>query len=164
MNANPLPPLTWEVIEGGAKKGTSQLLGKILKFGGSVGLALSYLADPGVGGDWANSKDAQFESECRERRKRCGADLLELYNVMEQIRVRYYEMMTDPLDLFHTAFSLPNPANPKAGSWVGHQHQFEGRQGRLRNLIEKLRKNGCEVPPEAELLEALPTPKFPGWK
>jgi hypothetical protein len=72
--------------------------------------------------------------------------------------------MTDPLDLYHRAFNAPNPFMPKAGTYVGHQQQFENRQTNLSRLIEEAIMKRCPIPPEALFFEELPTPNRPGWK
>ena len=82
---------------------------------------------------------------------------------MGAIKVTYYEMMTDPWDLFNTAYFVANPSNPK-GSWLGHENKLIGYQVGLARLIGEAKALGCPVPEEATWLTLLPVPSAPGWK
>jgi RHS repeat-associated protein len=107
--------------------------------------------------DWRK----QPEFQCGNR---CGPILEEIYRFMEIIKVRYYDMMTDPGNLFNTAYSTKDPFRPWMGTWLGHEMALINAQRGLSNLIGEAAALGCPVPPEAYALAILPPPTTPGWK
>jgi len=97
-------------------------------------------------------------------RRGCGYYDAQIDSAAQEVMARYYELMTDPLDLFKLAYNTPNPNFPWAGTWVGHQEQFEGWQRRLWNFIDQAEAAGCPVDQHYIDIANLPTPQFPAWK
>jgi RHS repeat-associated protein len=106
--------------------------------------------------DWRKQPQFQCGNPCRSK-------LAQILALMSAIKVSYYEMMTDPWDLFNTAYFAANPSNPK-GSWLGHEEKLIGYQVGLARLIGEAKALGCPVPEEAEWLTLLNVPSAPGWK
>jgi len=92
----------------------------------------------------------------------CAKILAQIYSLMGVIKVRYYEMMTDPWDLYNKAYHMPTPTLP--GTWLGHESAFVGAQVGLTRAIAEATAIGCQVPQEAYWLATLPVPSEPGWK
>jgi RHS repeat-associated protein len=95
----------------------------------------------------------------------CAALIARVESKMAEVKTRYYELMTDHLNLYNLAYDTPNPSlPPNSGTWVGHQTAFESAQQGLLNAIEAAERKGCRIPPDAVPSAQLPTPIYPMWK
>jgi hypothetical protein len=59
---------------------------------------------------------------------------------------RYWDMMYDPKDLYHTAPKGPTGPNTPYGTWEGHQQQYEGWRNRLTRVLQDFYSNKCKDP------------------
>ncbi|HWZ43831.1 MAG TPA: RHS repeat-associated core domain-containing protein, partial [Candidatus Saccharimonadales bacterium] len=112
---------------------------------------------------------AQAKPQIKDWKKRqcgdnCGPILDLIYARMEEIKRRYYQMMTDPLNQFNMFYSQPDPFRPWTGTWIGHGTALLSEQRGLIGDIATAKILGCPVPPEAYALAYAPVPLFPGWK
>lgn len=107
----------------------------------------------------AREQNVQTHGECKVL-------AMEIYALADVVKGRYLDLVADKLDLFHKAFSAPNPALPVgSGSWEGHVKQFNAQQGRLRDKILEYDNLGCTEPPiggSIRALSAVKPPSAPG--
>jgi hypothetical protein len=92
----------------------------------------------------------------------CSQLWAEMKYAIDELKLRYDEMKYDRLDLYNKARSSPSPdLPPKAGTWNGHIHQYNGWQNRLNNLSDQARLRGCPEPPETNYWRYEKPPSFP---
>jgi RHS repeat-associated protein len=93
----------------------------------------------------------------------CDEITRSIYDAMNVIRQRIGDLLADRCNLFQLARNVPNPNLPPGcfGTWEGHIEQADGWQQRLRNLIDRAQRMGCQIPPDAWLLASRSLPRMP---
>ncbi|SIQ49590.1 hypothetical protein SAMN05880590_104347 [Rhizobium sp. RU35A] len=120
-------------------------------------------------------QNAHSESEARFKTKTisdacstchdCESLQREIQNVRNEVAQRHTEMREDVNGLFAVRPG-PIPGREYLGTWPGHQMQYEGKQRRLRRLLNASATAGC--PPMAgdywkwaeEPTPAMPAPRI----
>ena len=83
-----------------------------------------------------------------------------IWDLIGELESRYEEMLLDYWNLYRYRPG-PNPANPDAGTWPGHQYFYEKVQGELQDAVDAAIEHGCPVPAEAYKWLATPPPSRP---
>jgi RHS repeat-associated protein len=156
------------IAAGGATLTYTEMGGSMAgPIGGLVGLNVGLLLndasdiyDLGVAYGWWGAGKNPKNAKCDD----CSALLADIARMMAIVNSRYAALMSDPLNLFNTAYNAPNPSMPDAGTWLGHVDALADAQRGLQNRINLAKARGCPVPPQAEFLAELPLPTKPGWK
>jgi len=125
--------------------------------GGAVGVTIDILQGIAASGGLAY----YLHEACKNNKNNCDDLLKQIYQAMNQINSRILDLVNDPLNLFNQAYNVPNPNLPGAGTYVGHIHQVEGWQRRLRSLLQQAMAEGCPIPPAAWKLAARQLPTQP---
>ena len=95
-------------------------------------------------------------------RDNCDQLLREIYRAMNEINDRILDLVNDPLNLYNLLYSVPSPSlPPDSGTYLGHIHQAEGWQRRLRSLLQEAMSQGCPIPRSAWRLASRPLPNQP---
>jgi len=78
---------------------------------------------------------------------------------------RYWDMLLDPKDLYHTAPKGPTGPNTPYGTWEGHQQQYEGWRNRLNRLLQDYYSYKCKdpLPPGFGEWAVRPAPEKPWY-
>ena len=90
----------------------------------------------------------------------CFDQQFEIKNTANDIRKRYFRMLSDPKDLYNQAYCEPT-LGQKIGTWLGHGDTIEQKKNRLRKLIKQADNSGCPVDPQDRLLLDLEPPQCP---
>jgi hypothetical protein len=85
-----------------------------------------------------------------------------MYRLMNEINDRIVDMLTDPRDLYHLAYSAPNEAATGTDTtWEGHVAQVKQKQRELQKTIIKALEQGCPIPGGAWEMAGRRIPKQP---
>ncbi len=124
----------------------------IIALAGLIAISICILTDctEPISDAIEDASDAISEM-CSDEDDPCDEIIREIYNTMNVLQSRIDDMLRDRCNLFHFAYSIPNPNLPNGcyGTWLGHQVQARGWQQRLRNLISRANRIGCPIPPGA---------------
>ncbi len=124
----------------------------------------SLLVGIAIGTGIYNALEDEIQNGLREA---CGdndCDRLkkEMWRQYELINGRINDLLKDRCNLYDLAYDTNSGlGNGCVGTWVGHLKAVNDAQRGLRNLIEKARRMGCDIPAFMWKMATRPTPSMP---